>query len=102
AARHAASWPYRRRRCRRCATETVTGARRRRPHRRWLVCRGALRWNADDAGDVMGRVDGKVAFITGAARGQGRNHAVRLAEEGADLIAVDLCRGVEDSTAPQR
>jgi SDR family mycofactocin-dependent oxidoreductase len=39
----------------------------------------------------MGRMDGKVAFITGAARGQGRSHAVRLAEEGADIIATDLC-----------
>lgn len=38
-----------------------------------------------------GRVAGKVAFITGAARGQGRSHAVRLAEEGADIIAVDVC-----------
>ncbi len=37
----------------------------------------------------MGRLDGKVAFITGAARGQGRSHALRLAEEGADIIAVD-------------
>lgn len=37
----------------------------------------------------MGRVEGKVAFITGAARGQGRSHAVRLAEEGADVIAID-------------
>jgi SDR family mycofactocin-dependent oxidoreductase len=37
----------------------------------------------------MGRVEGKVAFITGAARGQGRSHAVRLAEEGADIIGVD-------------
>ncbi|MEU9017683.1 mycofactocin-coupled SDR family oxidoreductase [Actinomadura sp. NPDC048394] len=43
----------------------------------------------------MGRVDGKVAFITGAARGQGRSHAVRLAEEGADIIAVDLCQDYE-------
>ena len=42
----------------------------------------------------MGRMDGKVAFITGAARGQGRSHAVRLAEEGADIIAVDLCQDV--------
>ncbi|MEV0362815.1 mycofactocin-coupled SDR family oxidoreductase [Nocardia fusca] len=42
----------------------------------------------------MGRVEGKVAFITGAARGQGRSHAVRLAEEGADLIAVDLCQNM--------
>lgn len=39
----------------------------------------------------MGKLDGKVAFITGAARGQGRAHAVRLAEEGADVIAVDVC-----------
>lgn len=43
----------------------------------------------------MGRVTGKVAFVTGAARGQGRSHAVRLAEEGADIIAVDLCRDIE-------
>ncbi|MGZ6777720.1 MAG: mycofactocin-coupled SDR family oxidoreductase [Mycobacterium sp.] len=49
---------------------------------------------------MAGRVDGKVAFITGAARGQGRSHAVRLAEEGADIIAVDICRGFEHSTAP--
>jgi (+)-trans-carveol dehydrogenase len=39
---------------------------------------------------MAGRVEGKVAFITGAARGQGRSHAVRLAQEGADIIAVDL------------
>lgn len=39
----------------------------------------------------MGKLDGKVAFITGAARGQGRSHAIRLAEEGADIIAVDIC-----------
>jgi SDR family mycofactocin-dependent oxidoreductase len=43
----------------------------------------------------LGRVAGKVAFVTGAARGQGRSHAVRLAEEGADIIAVDLCRNVD-------
>ena len=40
----------------------------------------------------MGRVENKVAFITGAARGQGRGHALRLAEEGADIIALDMCR----------
>lgn len=40
---------------------------------------------------MTGRVAGKVAFVTGAARGQGRSHAVRLAEEGADIIAVDIC-----------
>ncbi|MGI5460388.1 mycofactocin-coupled SDR family oxidoreductase [Streptomyces sp. CA-249302] len=48
----------------------------------------------------MGRVDGKVAFITGAARGQGRSHAVRLAEEGADIIAVDICRDFETVRYP--
>jgi SDR family mycofactocin-dependent oxidoreductase len=39
----------------------------------------------------MGSLDGKVAFITGAARGQGRAEAVRLASDGADIIAVDIC-----------
>ena len=43
---------------------------------------------------MAGRVEGKVAFITGAGRGQGRSHAERLAEEGADIIAVDICRDV--------
>ncbi|MGE5698348.1 MAG: mycofactocin-coupled SDR family oxidoreductase [Candidatus Sericytochromatia bacterium] len=43
----------------------------------------------------MGRVEGKVAFVTGAARGQGRSHAIRLAEEGANIIAVDICRDIE-------
>ena len=38
-----------------------------------------------------GSLTGKVAFITGAARGQGRAHAVKLASEGADIIAVDIC-----------
>ena len=38
----------------------------------------------------MASLEGKVAFITGAARGQGRNHAVRLAERGVDVIALDL------------
>jgi (+)-trans-carveol dehydrogenase len=40
---------------------------------------------------MTGRVEGKVAFITGAARGQGRSHAITLAREGADIIAVDIC-----------
>ncbi len=48
---------------------------------------------------MAGRVEGKVAFITGAARGQGRSHAVRLAGEGADIIAVDICRTFENSPA---
>jgi NAD(P)-dependent dehydrogenase (short-subunit alcohol dehydrogenase family) len=44
---------------------------------------------------VSGRVEGKVAFVTGAARGQGRSHAVRLAQEGADIIAVDICADIQ-------
>ncbi|MBY8860044.1 mycofactocin-coupled SDR family oxidoreductase [Nocardia sp. CA2R105] len=48
---------------------------------------------------MTGRVEGKVAFITGAARGQGRSHAVRLAQEGADIIAVDVCKPVSGSDA---
>jgi SDR family mycofactocin-dependent oxidoreductase len=48
----------------------------------------------------MGKLDGKVAFITGAARGQGRSHAVRLAEEGADIIAVDLCAQIDTIPYP--
>jgi len=49
---------------------------------------------------MSGRLEGKVAFITGAARGQGRSHAVRLAEEGADIIAVDICRQIESNPYP--
>jgi SDR family mycofactocin-dependent oxidoreductase len=48
----------------------------------------------------MGRLDGKVAFITGAARGQGRSHAVRLAQEGCDIIAVDLCEQMPEVSYP--
>src|ERR1700745_3673008 len=48
----------------------------------------------------MGKLEGKVAFITGAARGQGRSHAVRLAQEGADIIAVDLCAQVASVPYP--
>ncbi|HEY3713431.1 MAG TPA: mycofactocin-coupled SDR family oxidoreductase [Jatrophihabitantaceae bacterium] len=48
----------------------------------------------------MGRVEGKIAFVTGAARGQGRSHALRLAEEGADIIAVDLCRDIASAKYP--
>jgi len=44
---------------------------------------------------MPGRVEGKVAFITGAGRGQGRSHAVKLAAEGADIIAIDICHDVE-------
>ncbi|GFZ93667.1 mycofactocin-coupled SDR family oxidoreductase [Nesterenkonia alkaliphila] len=48
----------------------------------------------------MARLEGKVALISGAARGQGRSHAVRLAEEGADIIAFDICEGVSTDSAP--
>lgn len=48
----------------------------------------------------MGRLDGKVAFVTGAARGQGRSHAVRLADEGADIIAVDICAQIDSVGYP--
>jgi (+)-trans-carveol dehydrogenase len=47
---------------------------------------------------MAGRVEGKVAFITGAARGQGRSHAVRLAQEGADIIAIDICKPISSSS----
>ena len=49
---------------------------------------------------MAGRVDGQVAFITGAARGQGRAHAVKFAEEGADIVALDICAPVHSSTFP--
>src|SRR5271163_4247029 len=47
--------------------------------------------------DPSGTLQGRVAFITGAARGQGRAHAARLAREGADIIALDICARVSDS-----
>ncbi|KAA9163660.1 mycofactocin-coupled SDR family oxidoreductase [Amycolatopsis acidicola] len=49
---------------------------------------------------MAGRVAGKVAFITGAARGQGRSHAVRLAQEGADIIGIDVCKQLDDVPFP--
>jgi (+)-trans-carveol dehydrogenase len=49
---------------------------------------------------MAGRVEGKVAFVTGAARGQGRSHALRLAEEGADVIAVDICKQIDSVPMP--
>ena len=62
---------------------------------------GAGLGNAADAGALMtGRVEGKVAFISGAARGQGRSHAVRLAQEGADIIAVDICGPIDNMAYP--
>ncbi|WP_354559280.1 MULTISPECIES: mycofactocin-coupled SDR family oxidoreductase [unclassified Rhodococcus (in: high G+C Gram-positive bacteria)] len=48
----------------------------------------------------MGKLDGKVAFITGAARGQGRSHAIKLAQEGADIIAVDICAQIDTVPYP--
>ncbi|OBK90239.1 mycofactocin-coupled SDR family oxidoreductase [Mycolicibacter sinensis] len=48
----------------------------------------------------MGSLDGKVAFITGAARGQGRSHAVRLAADGADIIGVDICADIASNGYP--
>lgn len=48
----------------------------------------------------MGSLDGKVAFITGVARGQGRSHAVRLAAEGASIIGVDICADIASNGYP--
>jgi NAD(P)-dependent dehydrogenase (short-subunit alcohol dehydrogenase family) len=47
----------------------------------------------------MGTLDGKVAFISGIARGQGRSHALRLAGEGADIIGVDILQPADTSDA---
>jgi SDR family mycofactocin-dependent oxidoreductase len=49
---------------------------------------------------MQGRLSGKVAFITGIARGQGRSHALRLAEEGADIIGIDLCAQMDSVGYP--
>jgi SDR family mycofactocin-dependent oxidoreductase len=48
----------------------------------------------------MGKVESKVALVTGAARGQGRSHAVRLAREGADIIALDICADIATMDYP--
>jgi SDR family mycofactocin-dependent oxidoreductase len=49
---------------------------------------------------MTGRIEGKVAFVSGAARGQGRGHTVRLAQEGADIIAIDICKPVDNVVYP--
>lgn len=49
---------------------------------------------------MMGRFDGKVVLITGVARGQGRSHAVRFAEEGADVVGMDICEQIESVDYP--
>jgi SDR family mycofactocin-dependent oxidoreductase len=46
---------------------------------------------------MTGTLEGRVAFVTGAARGQGRAHAVRLASEGADVVAIDVCGPISDT-----
>jgi SDR family mycofactocin-dependent oxidoreductase len=48
----------------------------------------------------MGTLDGKVAFISGGARGQGRSHAVRLATEGADIVTFDICEQIDSVPYP--
>lgn len=48
----------------------------------------------------MGNLEGKIAFITGAARGQGRAHAIRLAKGGADIIALDICADIDSMDYP--
>jgi SDR family mycofactocin-dependent oxidoreductase len=48
----------------------------------------------------VGKLDGKVAFITGVARGQGRAHAITLAGEGANIIGIDICKDIESSHVP--
>src|ERR1700710_2978617 len=48
----------------------------------------------------MKRLEGKVAYITGVARGQGRSHAIRLAEEGADIIGIDVCSEIQTVPYP--
>ena len=49
---------------------------------------------------MTARIEGKVAFVSGAARGQGRSHAVRLAQEGADILAIDICKPVDNVVYP--
>jgi SDR family mycofactocin-dependent oxidoreductase len=72
----------------------------------WLAlgCRYRTLTAADlleyEGNTTVPRLEGKVALITGAARGQGRSHALRLADEGADIIALDLCRQIDTVPYP--
>ena len=50
----------------------------------------------------MATLDGHVAFVTGAARGMGRAHAVKLASEGADVIAIDICAEIGRASCRER
>ncbi len=56
--------------------------------------------SAENGDIVMAGLEGRVAFITGAARGQGRAHAVRLAREGVDIIGIDICEDIDSMTYP--
>src|SRR5262245_22943753 len=85
----ARDWPTR---CARGATGQVNGRQTRTVSGQTTPTEGNRK--------VMGKLDGKVAFITGAARGQGRSHAVRLARDGADIIAVDICRQIDSVPYP--
>src|SRR4051812_16938769 len=65
------------------------------------MCRARTRRGSDQrqrTGDIVGLLEGNVVVISGAARGQGRAHAVRFAEEGADVVGLDICGDVP--TAP--
>src|SRR5882757_9710701 len=57
-------------------------------------------WRPVFGGIMAMQFGGKVVFITGAARGQGRSHAVRFAEEGADIIAIDVCEQMDSVAYP--
>jgi NAD(P)-dependent dehydrogenase (short-subunit alcohol dehydrogenase family) len=59
----------------------------------WAIAQNRIRKGIEVG--MAGRMDGKVAFVSGGARGQGGSHAVRMAQEGADIIAVDIC-GTDD------
>src|SRR4051812_33987234 len=87
--------PAARRRCRpgTLPTDAAPSARQQPPSPARHRPRGIR--HAQSGSLLMGKLDGKVAFVTGAARGQGRSHAVRLAAEGADIIGVDLCADVD-------